>query len=267
VNLFGLAAGLLVGMMFFPWFGLLAPILGALAGVLLESVGRRPGAFGTETTQLVLRLYSLWGLIAGRNEVSDAQILFLRGVAGQLQITGPLARGAFEAFQQGRLSVEGLPWSAVLALTAGAAREIAEEHYLDRRTLLWIYASSRRLAALGTIRPGLVEQLDAIAQAFSLLDEVGTAGLGSSSQAQGDPYEQAWKNFKPGSSVAPEAYATLGLKPEADMDEIKKAYRSLVRRHHPDAHADRSEREKAQAAEQFLQVQQAYERIRRARNF
>jgi DnaJ-domain-containing protein 1 len=264
VNLFGLAVGFLAGLMFYPWFGPLGPILGALGGVILEAAGRRPGVFGAETSQLVLGLFSLWGMIAGRGEVSDAQILFLRGVAGQLQLGPNLARSAFAAFEQGRADVEGRPWAEVLARTDAAARNI-EEHFLDRRTLLWVYAASRRLAALGTIRPGLAEQLDAIARAFSILDEVGTAGLGS--QTQGDPYEKAWKNFKPGASASPEAYSALGLSPEASVDEIKKAYRGLVRRHHPDAHSERSDREKAQAAEQFLQVQQAYERIRRARNF
>ena len=262
MNLLGLVTGFLAGLVLYPWFGPLGVLIATVAGTLFDAIGRRPGAFGAETSALVVQIYSLWGLIAGRGELNDAQKLFLRGVAGQLQLSGALARTAYEAFDRGRQAMEGMPWPEVLARTASTARDI-EEYLLDRRTLHWIYAASRRLAALGTVRPGLAEQLDAIARTFSIIDEVGSAGIGS----QGDPYEKAWRHFKPGQSVSPEAYTTLGVNAEASVDEIKKAYRTLVLRHHPDAHSERSEREKAQAAEKFLQVQQAYERIRRARNF
>jgi hypothetical protein len=262
VNLFGLVAGFLAGMVFYPWFGPLGLLIATIVGALLDTVSHRPGAFGSETSELVVHIFSVWGMLAGRGDLTDAQKLFLRGVASQLKLGTGLARTAYAAFERARAAVDGRPWPEVLAQTASSAHEISD-YFLDRRTLLWIYAASRRLAALGTIRPGLAEQLDAIAQAFSIFAEVGSAGIGS----QGDPYEKAWQHFKPGQSVAPEAYSTLGVSADASVEDIKKAYRSLVRRHHPDAHSERSEREKAQAAEQFLLVQQAYERIRRARNF
>ncbi|HLX32458.1 MAG TPA: molecular chaperone DnaJ [Gaiellaceae bacterium] len=49
-------------------------------------------------------------------------------------------------------------------------------------------------------------------------------------------------------------YDTLGVKKGASQDEIKKAYRKLARRHHPDANAG----DKA-AEEKFKQVQSAYD--------
>ena len=36
------------------------------------------------------------------------------------------------------------------------------------------------------------------------------------------------------STPRPDLYATLGLTPQASPDEIRHAYRDLVRRHHPD---------------------------------
>jgi len=112
-----------------------------------------------------------------------------------------------------------------------------------------------------------VELLDAMAKAFSIFEEVGTAGVEGS--ARGDQYEQSWQHFRPASSVGPEAYGVLGLTPEASVDEIKKSYRTLVRRFHPDAHSHLpdGDPEKKKASERFLQVQQAYERIRQARKF
>ena len=54
-------------------------------------------------------------------------------------------------------------------------------------------------------------------------------------------------------------YDVLGVSPGASDEEIKKAYRSLSRKYHPDANINNPNR--AQAEEKFKQVQQAYDQI------
>ncbi len=54
-------------------------------------------------------------------------------------------------------------------------------------------------------------------------------------------------------------YQVLGVSRGASDDEIKKAYRSLSRRYHPDANVNNPNKE--QAEEKFKQVQQAYDQI------
>ena len=54
-------------------------------------------------------------------------------------------------------------------------------------------------------------------------------------------------------------YQVLGLTPGASDEEIKKAYRNLSRKYHPDANINNPN--KAQAEEKFKQVQQAYDQI------
>ncbi len=54
-------------------------------------------------------------------------------------------------------------------------------------------------------------------------------------------------------------YEVLGVSRNADMDEIKKAYRTLSRRYHPDANVNNPN--KAEAEERFKQIQQAYQQI------
>lgn len=54
-------------------------------------------------------------------------------------------------------------------------------------------------------------------------------------------------------------YEVLGVAPGASDEEIKKAYRALSRKYHPDANVNNPNR--AQAEEKFKQVQQAYDQI------
>ena len=50
-------------------------------------------------------------------------------------------------------------------------------------------------------------------------------------------------------------YKTLGLKAGASADEIRRAYRKLVKKYHPDRNPS------ASAAEQFIEIQSAYEQL------
>lgn len=54
-------------------------------------------------------------------------------------------------------------------------------------------------------------------------------------------------------------YQVLGVSRNASDDEIKKAYRNLSRKYHPDANVNNPNKE--QAEERFKQVQQAYDMI------
>lgn len=51
----------------------------------------------------------------------------------------------------------------------------------------------------------------------------------------------------------------LNISKDANTDEIKKSYRSLVKQHHPDVFANASEAQQQMAKEKFLKIQEAYE--------
>lgn len=59
-------------------------------------------------------------------------------------------------------------------------------------------------------------------------------------------------------------YQVLGVSRDASEDEIKKAYRALSRKYHPDANINNPN--KGQAEERFKQVQQAYDQIMKERS-
>ena len=58
-------------------------------------------------------------------------------------------------------------------------------------------------------------------------------------------------------------YHVLGVSQDASDEEIKKAYRALSRKYHPDANINNPN--KAQAEEKFKEIQQAYQQIMKQR--
>ncbi len=64
-----------------------------------------------------------------------------------------------------------------------------------------------------------------------------------------------------GDAKLEQAYLLLGISPDASIEVVKSAHRSLVALYHPDTVGDLSESQKKIAAEAFLRIQAAYESI------
>ena len=171
MSIFGKLTGALIGTLFGPFGILMGIILGHFADIAME---RQSGArtFGDETRRLVARIADLWGKLASHGGgLNQVQVLFLQGVlANQLHLSGAEARLALQVFEEARLTSGPKAWTQLVTETLEAATEIYEDFFLDRRTLVWIYATGRRLVSLGSIKPGLVELLDAVARAFSIFE-------------------------------------------------------------------------------------------------
>ena len=64
---------------------------------------------------------------------------------------------------------------------------------------------------------------------------------------------------------ADSAYKVLGIEPSATDDEVRKAYKRMALKYHPDKVATLGEDVQKAAEEKFKKVQQAYEQIKRER--
>jgi DnaJ-class molecular chaperone len=63
------------------------------------------------------------------------------------------------------------------------------------------------------------------------------------------------------SSSCKSDYDLLGIEPGASAEEIKQAYRTLVKMTHPDRFAHESEEVRKQMTKKFQEIQQAYENL------
>jgi DnaJ like chaperone protein len=61
------------------------------------------------------------------------------------------------------------------------------------------------------------------------------------------------------------AYTILEIEPSATNEEVKKAYRRMAMKYHPDKVANAGEEIKQQATEKFRTINEAYEHIKRLR--
>lgn len=66
---------------------------------------------------------------------------------------------------------------------------------------------------------------------------------------------------------ADSAYKILEIDKNASVDDIKKAYRKMVKKYHPDKLVNMDEAYQKGAREKFNQVQEAYEKLQKERGF
>jgi len=66
---------------------------------------------------------------------------------------------------------------------------------------------------------------------------------------------------------AANAYKVLGITKENTNDEVKKAYRKMAVKHHPDKFSQLGEEQQLAAKEKFQKIQEAYETIKKERGF
>ena len=107
-----------------------------------------------------------------------------------------------------------------------------------------------------------VRQIREIAYHFAIENsdfESIKAMFGSSQNDNNNPH-----NTTP--NALAKAYAILGLQPNATAEEVKKAYRNMAKKYHPDRVITEDAAIKKGAEEKFKQVQEAYELICKYQN-
>jgi len=217
-----------------------------LGGALRQSLNNQEkiqAAFFTAT-------FSVMGYIAKADgRVSQSEIALAERVMGQMRLGKDQRKVAIDLFNQGKS--EAFSVDEVL----DQLRSVCHRN----RNLLRIFLEIQIQAALadGVVEDAENRALQHIAERLGfdreqirrLLDMLKAGGPRAAGQS-GPTLEDAYK--------------TLGVSPEADFSEVKKAYRRLMNQHHPDKLVARGLPEEMidVATEKTQTIKAAYERIK-----
>ena len=278
-KLFGGAFGFMVG-------GPLGALLGAAVGHNFDQ-GQRKTTAGPEVTgpdrarqAFHTTAFQIMGHIAKADgRVSEREIAAARAIMDHLQLNAAQRQSAMDCFTEGKqpdFLVEAAiatfqhacrdqpamlqPWLELLLNVAYADGDL---HPQTHGHLLFI------ADRLGVHRLQF-ETLHTLFRAQRWAHQSKANGFGGAGYS-GAQSEQHTHSRRPTTAVnsLSQAYTVLGLKRDANPDEIKLAYRRLIKQHHPDKLASRSvsSAEMVYATEKTREITAAYNRIREARGF
>ncbi|MGB0146863.1 MAG: TerB family tellurite resistance protein [Flavobacteriaceae bacterium] len=236
----------LLGMVYFRWPG---AILGFVIGSVIDNMNagktynRGGSIFGRTATQNIpaefeLKLLALASVvIKADGKVDQSELDYVRRYFVQ-------AYGKERANTTFRLFNDQIKKSGVSAVNL--AQELkAYLRYESRLQVLHFLFSVAK--ADGLVSESEVKQLEIIARAFGL-------NLNDFNSIKAMFFDQPDR-----------AYEILEVPKTATDAEIKKAYRTMVKKYHPDKLQDMDEAYRKGAEEKFRAVQEAYERIQKER--
>ena len=249
--------GALIGAVFGGFPGLIiGGFIGHYAGIALQrSV---IGGLRVAQSNLFDSVFSIMGaLCKADNVVSRDEINAVEQIFKMLNFQGEQRDKAKAAFNRGKQPDFDLDAAVdkFAQLTRGRAPLVQ----------LFLQLQVMAVAADGRIDPAEHEMLVRIARRLGLseadvsqLESLLRASTGSRSAPGGPP---------PQIQLA-DAYAALGVKPEATPTEIKRAYRKLISQNHPDKLAARGlpESMRPVAEERSRELNAAYDLLKEARN-
>lgn len=262
--------------------------LGALIGATVghnfdqgaqKKVGAATTAEGGDHTQItfIITVFQVMGHLAKADgRVSEQEIATARALMDQMQLSAGQRRAAIDCFTEGKQPDFALD----------AALETFQRAYRSRPALVqpWLEALLHVAYADGALHPqthtrllSITERLGIARLQFETLHTLFRAQRWTQQHSPGgrsgedQAHRQRPHDRRPTTAVnsIAQAYSVLGLKRDANPDEIKLAYRRLLKQHHPDklAASDASSAVLAHATEKTRQITAAYDYIREARGF
>lgn len=255
--MFFILIGALVGALFGGWTGALVGGAAAwVAGIALRhSV---IGGLRVAQSQLLDATFSVMGAVCKADRVvTRDEINAVEQVFGMLNLEGEQREQAKAAFNRGK--------QPDFDLDAAVGRFAQLSRGRGPLLQLFLQLQVMAIAADGRIHPAEHAMLVRVARRLGL-GEADVSQLEALLRAAtGGPSAQG---PTPPQDRLADAYAALGIAPSASAAEIKRAYRKLISRNHPDKLAARGlpESMRAVAEERSRELNAAYDLIKAARN-
>ncbi len=259
-KLVGLGLGIfggLIGAVFGLFVGHLLDIIAAefllrqsLARFLKDPRARTSRQFNPTAAIVALAVVSV--VDSGWRPSPDDTSAFKAGVNGWVGASGTQGRAGrwirMVRVQHGRYLDAALPLRSDIHLESFASRVTAEIAADDRVKVIEICRSTID----SVLRGPVLERLRGLAQLIGLSDEWIWSALPAPAGSSGS-VESA--------RIDTEAYEILGVKSEADLAEVKLAYRRLAAQFHPDTATALSAEQQEASSAAFVRIRSAYDRV------
>ena len=267
-KLFGGAFGFMVG-------GPMGALIGAVVGHNLDQGQKKIEESGAaeqhfaQTTLIVTTFQMMGSLAKADGRISEAEIATARAIMDQMQLSPGQRRTAIDCFTEGKKPDFALD-AAIDAFQRTDRNRSAPVQSLLSILLNMAYADGHLHPQTHARLLHIAERLGIARLQFEALHTLFRAQRWTQQQGgRGD--DERTHDRRPVTAVQSlsQAYSVLGLKRDASPEEIKLAYRRLLKKHHPDklAASGVSTAEMARATEKTRELTAAYDRIREARGF
>lgn len=242
-------------------------LVGLGLGFLLRGLARSTALRGLQAVQsrFLDTTFAVMGAVCKADGVvTHDEIRVTEEIFVRLGLSPELKEAAKEAFRRGK--------SPEFDLDAAVGEFARAAHGATALHQLFLQIQLSAIAADGRVHPAERELLVRVARQLGL-GEIDIARLEALLRAAaGGPAAagaQAGPGAPPPRQRLDDAYAALGVSPEASESEIKGAYRKLMRDNHPDRLTARGlpENMRAMAEERAREINVAYDLIKQARQF
>jgi DnaJ like chaperone protein len=223
----------------------IAPLF-ALAGAISKSDGRVSEAEITATENLMARMQ----LNTAQRE--EAITHFNAGKQTDFRTTAVIAD--LKSWANGRRDLAFLLLDMLLDIVYAEGAPLQNDKMQIVRKLCWaLNVHETELSAIAAMK------------GYGYAYQRGHTSYGSryGSSGRSQNYEQPQRN----DPIGKDPYAILGLTPDANEREVKRAYRKLISQHHPDKLGDVPDALKQRAEERAREINTAYEKIQAQRGF
>jgi DnaJ like chaperone protein len=251
------AIGALLGAIFGGSSGFfIGGFLGYLAGNALQRTVI--GGLRVAQTQLLDSVFSIMGAVCRADKVvTRDEIKAVEQMFGMLNLRGEQREQAKDAFNRGKQADFDLDGAVDQFARISHRRAPLVQLFLQMQVMA-VAADGRVDPAEHTILVRIARRLGLSEADVSQLEALLRAGNGGPSGA----------GTRPTPNRLADAYAALGVTPEADAATVKRAYRKLISQNHPDKLAARGlpESMRAVAEERSRELNSAYDLIKSARS-
>ncbi|MEJ2310548.1 MAG: co-chaperone DjlA [Gammaproteobacteria bacterium] len=213
--------------------------------------------------------FSVMGHIAKADGVvTKEEIRFAEAVMQQMQLTPDQRKTAINLFQEGKKA--GFRVDAVLDqfhAQLGRQRNLIRM-FLEIQVQA-AYGDGRKHPAEHRILQSIASRLGIPGPELDMIEEMVLASMHfrQGGRQQEEPRRERRRAESPGIVSLQDAYAMLEIERSSSDAEVKKAYRRMISRHHPDKLASKGlpEEMMQMATEKTRQIKQAYEMIKQSR--